>query len=147
MLNHIVIQGRLGRDPELRTTNTSKATCTVGLAVDRQGRDKGTDWIQCVFWERDAETLIRYCHKGDQIIVEGRLQVRKYTGRDGAERTVSEVVANRFHFCGNRRDAEQSYQTLDGFRQGAAVPVTEMPADTPVPFEQIGMEDDGELPF
>ena len=108
MLNHLVLQGRLGSDVELRTTPSGVEVATVNLAVDRDVKDKGgsrkTDWITVVAWRQRAIFLSRYFTKGRMAVVTGRLQVRDYTDRDGNKRTAAEVVADNVYFGDSKRD-------------------------------------------
>lgn len=108
MLNHLVLQGRLGSDVELRTTPSGVEVATVNLAVDRDVKDKDgsrkTDWITVVAWRQRAIFLSRYFTKGRMAVVEGRLQVRDYTDRDGNKRTAAEVVADNVYFGDSKRD-------------------------------------------
>ena len=91
MLNRIVIMGRLGHEPEVRYTQSGKPVASFSLAVDRDFKDKAsgeraTDWIDVVAWDAKAKFVQQYFHKGQQAVVEGRLQIRDYTGRDGTRR-------------------------------------------------------------
>ena len=106
-LNHVSIQGRLVRDPELRRTNTGKAVCTFTLAVDNPGKDSGASFIDCAAWEKTGEFVNNYFLKGTAIIVEGRLASRQYETSDGKKRTVTEVVVSQAHFCEKKQEKEE----------------------------------------
>ena len=111
MLNRVIIMGRLVADPELRTTPTGTPVATVRLAVDRDFKNKQTgeretDFINVVAWRQTAEFISRYFTKGRMAVVEGRLQIRPYTDRDGNKRTAAEVVAENFYFGDSRRDGD-----------------------------------------
>ena len=98
MLNHITLMGRLVADPELRTTPGGVAVATFRIAVDRDFKNKQTgeretDFITIVAWRTTAEFVSRYFAKGRMAVVEGRLQIRPYTDRDGNKRNATEVVA------------------------------------------------------
>lgn len=108
MLNHITIMGRLTRDPELRRTNTGKAVTSFTLAVDRNGRDSGTDFIDCVAWEKTAELVDGYFARGQLAVVEGRLQLRDWTDKNGGKRRAAEVVVSGIYFADMRRDEAKS---------------------------------------
>ena len=102
MLNKIILMGRLGRDPEVRYTQSGKPVASFSLAVDRDFKDKAsgeraTDWIDVVAWDAKAKFVQQYFHKGQQAVVEGRLQIRDYTGRDGTRRRAAEVVADNIY--------------------------------------------------
>ena len=110
MLNHIDIMGRLTRDPELRTTGTGIAVASFSVAVDRDFPDKATgqretDFIDCVAWRHTGEFVSRNFKKGSQIVVSGRLQIRKWTDKDGNKRSTAEIVADNCYFGGSRNDS------------------------------------------
>ncbi|HKW23749.1 MAG TPA: single-stranded DNA-binding protein [Ktedonobacterales bacterium] len=100
MLNKIMLIGNLGRDPELSYTPSGKAIAKFSLAVSRRRRDESgeqreeTQWFNIVAWERLAETCNNYLKKGSKVYIEGRMTSRKYTDKDGVERTVWDVVAS-----------------------------------------------------
>lgn len=112
MLNHIVIMGRLGRDPELRRTQSGVAVATFNVAVDRDFKDKATgqratDWITCVAWRSTAEFVEKYFAKGSQVLVAGRLQMRDWTDKDGNKRISAEVQAENVYFAGAKTEGGQ----------------------------------------
>ena len=111
MLNHIVIMGRLTRDPELRRTGSGIAVASFTVAVDRDfgGRDGGekeTDFIDCVAWRQTGEFVSKYFTKGRMIVVSGRLQIRSWTDKDGNKRRTAEVVADNCYFGDSKRDSD-----------------------------------------
>lgn len=110
-MNKVILIGRLARDPELRTTPTNVSVATFSIAVSRpftpQDEQQGTDFINCVIWRRQAENLAKYCHKGSQIAVEGRIQTRNYTAQDGSKRYVTEVMCDNITFLGNSNKSEE----------------------------------------
>ncbi len=113
-LNHITISGRICNDIELKTTNNGVSVAAFTVAVDRNynKEDKQTDFIPVVVWRQTAEFVSRYFDKGQPIIVEGRLQVRGYTDKEGNKRTATEVVANNVYFAGDKKqDKPQPKQT------------------------------------
>jgi len=128
MLNSIIIMGRLTKDPELRQTQSQKAVTSFTLAVDRDGQDKQTDFIECIAWERTAEFVKQYFTKGTMAIVKGRLQLRDWTDRDGNKRRQAEIVCDRVYFGETKRETTQA-QATTGFQ------------------ELQDSEADGELPF
>jgi single-strand DNA-binding protein len=139
MLNKVFIMGRLTRDPELRRTRTGTPVASFSLAVDRDFKDKATgerttDFIDVVSWRNTAEFVSRYFTKGRMAVVEGRLQMRDWTDKDGNKRRSAEVVADQVYFgdAGKKDDAPttfggMSYPNNDDFQ--------ELP------------DDDGKLPF
>ncbi len=101
MLNKIMLIGNLGREPEMSYTQNGRAVTKFSLAVNRRWRDREsneqhdeTTWFNIVAWERLAETCNSYLHKGSKVFIEGRMTSRKYTDKDGIERTVWDVIAN-----------------------------------------------------
>ena len=102
MLNHIVLMGRLTRDPELRRTGSGVAVTSFAIACDRdyapQGGEKETDFIDIVTWRNTAEFAQKYFAKGSMIVVSGRLQIRDWTDKDGKKRRSAEVVADSVYF-------------------------------------------------
>ena len=102
MLNRIILMGRCGNDPELKTTPNGVEFTTVNLAVDRDRKDadgnRQTDWITVVAWRQTAKFLVSYFKKGRMAVVEGSLQMRKWTDKDGNKRTAADVVAENVYF-------------------------------------------------
>ena len=150
MLNHIVLMGRLTRDPELRYTQSQIPVASFTLAVDRDfgGRDGGekqTDFIDIVAWRSTAEFVSKYFTKGSMAAVSGRLQIRDWTDREGGKRRSAEVVADNVYFGESKRrdggDASRpapahrgSYGGYDNVPQGGSA------------FSELD-DDDGDLPF
>lgn len=91
-LNKVILMGRLGRDPELKTVNNS-SLCKFSLAVDEgYGDNKTTNWINITAWNKLADVCAKVLKKGRQVVVEGRLKVRSYDDKDGVKRHITEVV-------------------------------------------------------
>ena len=111
MLNHIVIMGRLARDPELRRTQTGQPVVSFRLAVERDFKDKAsgeriTDWIDVTAWSYTAEFVSKYFTKGRMAVVSGRLQMRDWTDKNGIKRTSAEIVADSVYWGDSRRDGD-----------------------------------------
>ena len=109
MLNHIVIMGRLTKDPELRTTQSGVSVTSFTLAVDRDFKnkdsgEKSTDFIDVVAWRQTAEFVCKYFSKGRMAVAEGRLQIRDWKDRDGNNRRSAEIVADNVYFGDSKRD-------------------------------------------
>ncbi len=108
MINRIVLMGRLTADPEYRQTPNGVAVATFSIAVDRnftaKGQEKQTDFIPCVAWRTTADFISRYFQKGSMIAVDGSLQTRKYTDKQGASRTAFEVVIDQVSFTGSKAE-------------------------------------------
>ena len=97
-MNKFIGIGRLTKDPEVRTTTSGNTVATFTIAIDRFGaKEKATDFINCVAWNKTAENLANYCGKGSQVAVDGSVQVRTYE-KDGSKRYITEVIANRVQF-------------------------------------------------
>ena len=109
MLNKIILMGRLTRDPELRRTQSGTPVASFSLAVDRDFRDnngeKKTDFIDCVAWRGTGEFVSKYFAKGRMAVVEGRLQIRDWTDKDGNKRRSAEVIAESIYFGDSKKDA------------------------------------------
>ena len=148
MLNKIILMGRLTRDPELRRTGTVTAVTSFSLAVDRdfksQSGEKETDFIDIVAWRSTAEFVSKYFTKGRMAVVEGRLQIRDWTDKDGGKRRSAEVVADNVYFGDSKRDGGDSsgYSAAPAYKNAAPSNFNAGGSD----FAEIG-EDDGELPF
>lgn len=103
-MNKIMLIGNLGRDPEMNYTPSGVAVAKFSLAVSRVSRSpegeqqKETEWFNIVAWRQLAERASTYLRKGQKVFIEGRLTTRKYTDRNGVERTAIEVVANDMEF-------------------------------------------------
>ena len=154
-MNKVILIGRIARDPELRTTPSNLSVATFSIAVSRpftpqSGNTPETDFISCVVWRRQAENLAKYCRKGSQIAVEGRIQTRNYTAQDGTTRYVTEVMCDNITFLGSKSDSgsapvqdNTSYPTMDA----APISTTDISED---PFKDFGEEitlSDDDLPF
>ena len=159
MLNKIFIMGRLTRDPELRRTQTGTSVASFSLAVDRDFKDRNTgerttDFIDCVAWRQTGEFVSRYFTKGRMAIVEGRLQIRDWTDKEGNKRRSAEVVADQVYFGDSKRDGDgggfnQSYSggySSGGYSQAAPASGYGAPPADGDHFAELS-DDDGELPF
>ena len=163
MLNHIVIMGRLTRDPELRRTGSGIAVASFTLAVDRDfgGRDGGereTDFIDCVAWRQTGEFVSKYFTKGRMAVVSGRLQIRSWTDKDGNKRRSAEVVADNVYFGDSKRDGDGAGASYAGNSYGgnyggnfgsAPAPAYGGYSAPSAPASDFAMldDDDAQLPF
>ena len=150
MLNKIILMGRLTRDPELRRTGSGTAVTSFSLAVDRdfksQNGEKETDFIDIVAWRSTAEFVSKYFTKGRMAVVEGRLQIRDWTDRDGGKRRSAEVVADNVYFGDSKREGGSDYSPAPAYGTPAPSRGYAAPAGGQSDFAEIG-EEDGELPF
>jgi single-strand DNA-binding protein len=149
-VNKVILVGRLGRDPETRYTGAGQAVCNFSLATDESFKDrsgerqKRTEWHKIVVWGKQAEIAQQYLKKGAQIYLEGRIQSREWTDKEGQKRTSYEIVANNFRMLGSRSEA-----------MGAGMPTSttgggqfDAEAPAPVADDQAGPEvTDEDIPF
>lgn len=142
-MNKVILLGRLTRDPEVRYTQTGKVVCQFTLAVDRpfsnQEGQREADFIPVVIWGKTAETCGNSLTKGQRALVEGRMQVRNYDGKDGVKRYVTEVVADRFEFIERKADAMAMRggapaNTMEQPRGGMESFGSAVPFDEEIPF-------------
>lgn len=127
-MNNIVLLGRLTKDADIRSTQSGKVVASFTLAVDRpytQNGKREADFIACQIWGKSAEVLGKSVHKGQRILLEGRLQIRQYTDKNGNKRTAAEVVTERFEFIERKEQTEP--QGMENFGQ-------QMPFDEEIPF-------------
>ena len=150
MLNKIFIMGRLTRDPELRRTQSGTAVTSFTLAVDRdfksQSGEKETDFIDVVAWRSTAEFAAKYFTKGRMAIVEGRLQIRPWTDKEGNSRRSAEVVADNIYFGDSKRDSGGDMGGYSAPAYTAPAGGYSAPVGGPSGFAEID-EEDGDLPF
>ena len=130
-MNRAILFGRLTKDVDLRTTPSGRSVAMLTLAIDRpvtKDGNKEADFIPVVLWGKTAEAVARYVHKGQRLLVEGRIQVRSYDGKDGQKRYATEVVADKAEFIDkSEQDASQQdsgfgqqnsgFETAGGFGQ------------------------------
>ena len=160
MLNHIVIMGRLTRDPELRRTGSGVAVTSFSLAVDRDfaprdGGERETDFIDCVAWRQTGEFVSKYFTKGRMAVVSGRLQIRSWTDKDGNKRRTAEIVADNVYFGDSRRDSDGSGNAPSGgnsYGNAYSAPAGNYgsysaPSGAPASDFAMLEDDDAQLPF
>jgi single-strand DNA-binding protein len=140
-MNKTILIGRITANPELRTTQSGNQNTTFSLAVNRnytkEDGTRETDFINCTAWQRTAENIVKYCSKGSQIAVEGRIQIRSYDAQDGTKRYVTEVLVEQCTFLGAKVEA--------GDKEKDIVKTNEID-----PFADFGNEvalSDDDLPF
>ena len=152
MLNHIVLMGRLTKDPELRRTGAGVAVASFSIAVDRdfankESGEKETDFIDIVAWRNTAEFVSKYFAKGRMAVVSGRLQIRNWQDKDGNKRRSAEVVADNIYFGDSKREGSSGQSFDNGFASGSSYSSGGYTA--PAPSSDFAMleDDDSELPF
>lgn len=165
MLNHIVIMGRLVRDPELRRTGSGVAVASFRVAVDRDfapkdGGERKADFIDCVAWRQTGEFISKYFAKGRMIVVDGRLEMRDWTDKDGNKRTSAEIVVANAYFGDSKRDNDGGNSSYGGSAYGGnsygsnaySAPAPSYggysaPASAPASDFAMLEDDDAQLPF
>lgn len=143
MLNRVCLLGRLVADPELRSTPSDIHVTSFTVAVNRSyvksGAERETDFIDIVAWRGTAEFVCKYFRKGQLIALDGSIQTRTYTDKDGNKRKAVEIVADNVYFAEPKRDSYS--QTNDSFQ----APAPSFSSGSSSDFEEIGGDDD--LPF
>ena len=133
MYNKVILCGRLTKTPELKTTPAGVSVCTFSIACDRRyqvkGEERKADFFNCVAWRNEAEFISRYFSKGNPILVEGELQNRDYTDKDGNKRYITEVIVDRATFTGSRATSAEN-----GDNAAATATTDYKPTDDEYPF-------------
>ena len=147
-MNKVILIGRLTKDPEMRTTTSGTATTSFTVAISRTytsaNGERETDFINCVAWRKQAENISKYCSKGSQVAVEGRIQTRSYDAQDGTKRYVTEVLADNVTFLSTRGSGASNEMPDFGRSNVVETDITEDP------FKDFGEEialSDDDLPF
>ena len=148
-MNKVILIGRLTKDPEMRTTSSGIATTSFTVAVNRnfttQEGVREADFLNCVAWRKQAENIAKYCNKGSQVAVEGRIQTRNYDAQDGTKRYVTEVIADNVTFLGGKAQGSGNFDS--GGSSSQHIETTDITED---PFKDFGEEialSDDDLPF
>ena len=156
-MNKVFLIGRITKDLELKTTPSGVSTTTFSVAVNRNFKNKEgvieADFFNIVAWRRQAENVSKYCTKGSQICVEGRLQSRSYDAQDGTKRYVTEVIADNIEFLGTKKESQNgdSYTRNtpnNSFVDDSSYEETQVSDENP--FKDYGSEvvlSDDDLPF
>jgi len=117
-VNKVFLIGRLGKDPELRNTNSGNSVCNMVVATSfstgsGQDRQETTEWHNVVVWGKQASACERFLDKGREVFIEGRIQTRKWEDRDGNNRYTTEVIANRVEFLGKHNEDQGGVPVID----------------------------------
>ena len=157
MLNHIVIMGRLTRDPELRRTGNGTAVASFAIACDRdykpQDGDRECDFFDVVAWRQTGEFVSKYFSKGRMAVVDGRLQTRSWTDNEGNKRRAVEIVADHVYFGDSKKDGGGDYHgdchtSVSTGSQWSDNPTYSAPTQAAVDdYAMMPDDDDGQLPF
>ena len=153
-MNRAIIIGRLTKDPEMRTTSSGIASTTFTVAVSRpftsQNGEREADFLNCVAWRKQAENIAKYCTKGSQVAVEGRIQTRTYDAQDGSKRYVTEIIADNVTFLGSKGGSSMpsnNYEGNNNSNSSKDIQTTNLNED---PYANMGEEvalSDDDLPF
>ena len=153
-MNRAIIIGRLTKDPEMRTTSSGIASTTFTVAVSRpftsQNGEREADFLNCVAWRKQAENIAKYCTKGSQVAVEGRIQTRTYDAQDGSKRYVTEIIADNVTFLGSKGGSSMpsnNYEGNNNSNSSKDIQTTDLNND---PYANMGEEvalSDDDLPF
>jgi len=159
-VNKVIIVGNLGKDPEVRYMPSGSAICSITVATSRQWKDKTsgdkqeeTEWHRIVFFDRMAEIAGEYLTKGRPVYVEGRLQTRKWTDKDGVDKYTTEIVATDMQLLGSREGMGGGDDGGGGGGYGRERPAARpqggaAPASKPAAKSGTGFEDmDDDIPF
>ncbi len=134
-MNYVSLLGRLTRDPEVQYTGTGKAYLRFSIAVQRDNNREEVDFINCVAWEKRAETIGQYFKKGSRILVTGKLSVSNYETKEGEKRTSTDVVLNSFEFIDSKSDSNGGNKEFTPSRLYEA------------PKEEILVDEEDDFPF
>ena len=143
MLNKVILIGRLGRDPEVRYMHNGDAVANFSIATDEQCKDRDgnrqtrTEWHSITLYRKLGEIAGQYLHKGSLVYIEGKIQSRKYTGKDGIERTAYEIVCSEMKMLGGKAEGGE------GQHNPPPPPQARQQTDAPVPQDEI----DDSIPF
>jgi single-strand DNA-binding protein len=154
-VNKVIIIGNLGRDPEIKYTQSNVPVANFSVATTESWKDKSsgdwqekTEWHRVVAWRHLAERAERFLKKGKQVYVEGRLETRKWTSQDGQERYTTEIIANQLMILGRREEGEGSGGGSYGDAPARGAQRQAGGGDfKPEPMGDPGPSDDDDLPF
>ena len=141
MMNKFIGIGRLTKDVELRFTQSQRACATFDLAIsngkDEQGNDRKADFIRCVIWEKQAENMAKYTHKGSQVAIEGSIKTDSYNDEQGNKKYRTYVLAKRIMFLDSKRSEEPLPQEPDYYAR----------KEETDPFQQIAEINNDDMPW
>ena len=160
-MNKVILIGRLARDPEMRTPmsgmNVTRFTIAVTRTYQDQNGERGADFINCVAWRKQAENIAKYCTKGTQVAVDGRIQTGSYDAQDGSKRYTTDIICDNVTFLGSKNDNNSynnSFNNNNNYNeqsfnanQSNDMPTSDISED---PFKDFGEEvalSDDDLPF
>ena len=136
-MNRVILMGRLTREPDIRWTQGSPSTqiARYTLAVDRRGKDKDADFINCIAFNKSADFAEKYLHKGTKILVEGRIQTGSYTNKDGQKVYTTDIIVDSHEFVESAKVNEPSTSNgNDGFINEGFMSIPDNADDAGLPF-------------
>ena len=142
-LNKVILIGRLGRDPETRHMPNGDAVCNFSIATSESWKDQSgqkkerTEWHNITLYRKLAEIAAKYLQKGSLVYLEGKIQSRKYTGKDGIERTAFDIITNEMKMLGGKSEGGEGQHNPPPppqARQQTAAPVPQDDIDDLIPF-------------
>jgi single-strand DNA-binding protein len=148
-VNKVILIGNVGRDPEPRYMPSGDAMVNLSLATSEQWKDKNgerqekTEWHRVVIFGKTAEIAAQYLRKGSQVYIEGRLQTRKWTDKEGQERYTTEIVADRMQLLGSRGSGADAPIDREAAGSAAPEPRPSAPRKSGTGFDDI----DDDIPF
>lgn len=149
-MNVAILMGRLVADPELKHTPSGAAVTSFTLAVDRayskQGKERQSDFLNIVAWRSTAEFISKYFRKGQMMAVQGSIQTRSYTDKDGNKRKAFEILAEKVSFCGGKQGESEKAADVSWTQEPAEQPKTFTTGEPVREYEEIALSDD-DLPF
>jgi len=151
-VNKVIIVGNLGRDPEIKYTQSNVPVANFSVATSESWKDKATDewqekteWHRVVAWRHLAERAEKYLRKGKQVYIEGKLETRKWQGQDGQDRYTTEIIAREMQILGRRDDNEMAANAGGGF--GGSQKSDGNFSPKPMDGGSTASQEDDDLPF
>lgn len=152
-VNKVILLGRLGKDPEMRYSNSQTPICSFSLATSERRKDQSgnwneqTEWHNIIVFGKTAEHCSNYLKKGRQAYIEGRIQTRKWQDKEGRDRYTTEIIANTVQFIGSKAEANGGhYVPSEPAAVGAAVMGSLQSADAMAASDDVSFDDD-DIPF
>jgi single-strand DNA-binding protein len=114
-VNKVILVGNLGADPESRSTQSGSTVANLRIATTERAKDREGNWVDHTEWHRvacfgrTAENVAKYCRKGKQLYIEGKIRTRKWQDRDGNDRWSTEVIADQIRFLGSKGDGGSAF--------------------------------------
>lgn len=139
-VNKVIVVGHLGKDPEVRYRDSGDAVANFSLATSETWKDKSgtkqekTEWHRVVFFGRTAEVAAQYLKKGSLVYVEGRIQTKRWTDKEGVERYSTEIVGDRLQMLGGTRDRDEAGESRGPSKQQELAPKRDAELDDDIPF-------------